>query len=213
MPDSNSKKTEKMKQSKKWSIAIFSLTIFWAFFIQSVIDAQFNSETVQANILQDKSTAREAFKISNLYKVSNIATNNNYLAAGEKEKDVYSFAIRTFAENLVLSELKIRLIGDINPEDIKKLQLFESDNSIASTYTLVDDSFIFKNFTSVLQANSYKEYVIKIDLSDKVNSGSRFKLEISGPYDVMIKKDNIPVHELDTYPLSGSYTTVLGWRK
>lgn len=213
MQNSDSGKNCKIKQSKKWSIVIFSITIFCAFFIQSVLDSNINSETVQANMAQDKSTARETFKIYDLYNVINTSTDNHYIAIGETDKQVYSFAIQTFSEKLIFEELKLNLIGDINPDGIKKLQLFEGDKAISSTYTLKDGSFVFRNFKSILQENSYKEFFIKVDISDKAGAGSRFKFEIASPYDLAIKKDNQNIYALDTYPLGGSYTTVVGWKK
>lgn len=204
---------EKKNRSKRWSIVAFAITIFWAFVIQSVLDASLNSDTVQANILQDRSTAREAFKISNLYDVFKIESGNNYVSIGERDKEVFAFAVRTFSETLTLSEVNLKISGNIDSEAIKKLQLFEGERVIASTYTMRNNAFAFKNFTSVLQPNSYKEYVIKMDVSDEAHSGTRFKFEISGPNDITIKKDGVPIHALDAYPLKGDYTTIVGWKK
>lgn len=217
MPPSGKKQNKKKFKfpfnDKRWGILVLGITIFFAFFIQSVLDAKFNPDTVQANMLTNHSSAREAYKISDLYNVINTEKDNHYIAPGEEEVNVYSFAIQTFSEPLVLNELRLNLKGDLKNDDIEKVQLFENESVIAKTYSLKDGKIDFKNFTSVLQANSYKEYIVKMDISDNATSGARFKFEISGPYDILIKKDDSPVYSLDTYPFSGSYVTVLGWRK
>lgn len=198
---------------KRWSIAALFITIVFAFLIQSFLDSNLHSETVQANMLKNHSTAHEAFKINQLYDVSTRSTEGYYIAPGETEAPVFSFAIQTFSETLTLNEIKVNVFGDIDPDKIKKLQLFEEDNIISKAYSQKENKFVFKNFTSVLQPNSYKEYVIKLDIDEEISSGTRFKFSVQTPYDITLKKGNVPVHSLDTYPLKGSYVTVLGWRR
>jgi len=199
--------------NKRWSIAALFITIIFAFLIQSFLDSSLHSETVQANMLKSHSTAHEAFKINQMYNVSTHKTEGYYIAPGETEAPVYSFAIQTFSESLTLNEVKLNIKGDIDTDRISKLQLFEDENTIAKAYVQKNGKFVFKNFTSVLQPNSYKEYSIKLDIDEEINSGTRFKFEIQTPYDITIKKDKAPVYSLDTYPLTGSHVTVLGWRR
>lgn len=198
---------------KGWSIIVFLFVVLAAFVIQSILEAKIDPDIVKANITQVKSSAREAFKINPAYDIIHTEKHNrgHYIASGDTEIDVFSFGIKTKENTIILKETKVSLIGDISDEHFLKAKLFEGENVIAES-KIHDSTFYFKNFTSVLQEGTYKEYIVKLDISENIKAGSRFKFSILSPYDILLEVDDKPVYALDQYPVNGAFVTVIGWR-
>ncbi|MFC1656306.1 hypothetical protein ACFL3C_05530 [Patescibacteria group bacterium] len=196
---------------KGWSIAVILIATFGALGIQSAIDSKMNPETVKASVSTLKSAAREAYKISSDLDIieTELSNRGHYIAPGDTDIDAFSFGVQTNEKLVVLKEVKITKIGKINDGDVVKAKLYEGENVIAEA-KIQGGELYFNRFISVLQPETYKEYIVKLDLKAETKPGVRFKLEISSPYDIGLYVDEEPVNSLDTYPLEGAYVTVVG---
>lgn len=198
---------------KGWNVAVLLIAVLIAFLLQSFLAAKFNPEIVQANIIQAKSTAREAFKLSSEYNI--VQTENlrkgHYISPGETDVKVFSFGLSSHNETVILKGIKLTKIGNVADEIFTKAVLYEGENAIAES-TIHNGEFDFKKFTSVLQPNSYKEFIVKLNISEEVLPGVRFNFEIADPYDLVLLINENPVYSLDKYPIQGSYVTIVGWR-
>lgn len=200
-------------EHKGWNIVVLLFTVLVGFLVQSLLDANMNPNAVRANVIQAKSTASEAYKISTDYDL--VATESvkksHYVSPGEIEKDVYSFGIQTYDATMILKDVTITKVGEIDSANFLGAYLFEGENQIAKAFVR-DDSLIFSDFISVLQPDTFKEYAVKLDMKEDMKPGARFVFKINNPHDVSIYKDEEPIYSLGKYPIEGSYITVVGFR-
>lgn len=198
---------------KGWNIAVLMIAAIGAIGIQSFMDTKMNPETAQANIAYSQTSASEAYKIFSTHDIIDTEKSNrgHFIAPGETDIIVYSFGIQSGSENILLKELRLNKIGNIDDKYFIKAVLYEGENAIA-TSRMQNGELYFRRFTSVLQPDTYKDYYVKLDLSEEAKVGARFKFEISNPYSFRLLINDQPVYALDTYPLDGAYVTIVGWR-
>ncbi|MFC1599593.1 hypothetical protein ACFL3T_01025 [Patescibacteria group bacterium] len=198
-------------KSKRWSIAVFMLMAVFAYFTQAYLDAKFNPEVVQANVIGNSSKAAEAFKINSTYKVHEIEDVSYYAAPGDTDVDSFAFGIDTKDTTIVLKGVNLSVVGDLPKDTIKHAKLLEGEEVIAETR--VKNNEISFKFTSILQPETSKTYKVQVDISDELKSGSRFKLQIPNPYNLSIYQNDEIDYSLGAYPIEGAYVSVVGWRK
>lgn len=199
---------------KKWSVGVILTALVLAFFIQTILEGHFNPSIVQAKMLNLKSNAIEAFKITSDVDIieSEKLNDGHYIAPGDTNIDVFSFGIKSDENTIIFQELKLTKEGKINDDKLIRAQLYEGEDVITEA-KIRKGKFYFKNFKSIIQPDTEKNYIIKLDISDETKPGARFKFLVDSPYDFLITKDHQAVHELDRYPLDGAYVTVVGYRK
>jgi len=198
--------------TKSLSVVAFLITILGAFTIQSLLSGD-NNQSLQTNIAgTTRSSAMEAFEISQDYNVIQINNGNYYVHPGETDAEIFAFAIDNKNTGLILKELRLSKIGELTDGDFVTAKLYEGEN-IISEATIHDNEFYFRGFTSTINEGTYKEYIVKVDMIAEVNAGARFKFEIKSPYDIFILQNEKIMRKLDQYPIEGNYITTVGWRR
>jgi len=194
-------------------IMIFG-SVMTALLIQYYVFTGFNPEMIQTNIAQIKSLAQETYKLNNAFDLIDTEKNNSghYIASGEKDKDVFSFALQSKEKTIVLHEVILTKTGGTPDNFLSTVKLYEGENVIAQTQGK-NGKFTFNQFTSVLQPNTNKNYVFKADVADNALPGNRFKFSIELPTDLTVLIDDKELYGLDTYPFAGAYVSIVGWRK
>ncbi len=199
--------------NKKWSIAVFLIMAVIAYGTQSYFHTKFNPDTAQANTLHSSSETKEAFKISNEYKIiASDSENFHYINPGEEDAHVFSFAIESNTETLVLKGLQLNLVGNVDSSELIEARLLEGDQEIANA-KVRDGIVSFSKFTSILQPESSKEYKVNLDITNEVKSGARFKFQIKDPYSLRLYLNDEIDYSLADYPINGGYVSVVGFRK
>jgi hypothetical protein len=199
-------------KSKRWSIAVFLIMAVFAYFTQAYLDAKFNPDVVQANVLGSSGKAIEAFKINNSYMVHEIEGESYYGVPGDTDVNAFAFGIDTQDTTLVLKSISLTIIGDLPKGTIKHAKLLEGEDVI-SEVRVKNNEINFSKFTSVLQPETSKTYKVQVEISDELKSGSRFKLQINSPYNLSIYQNDEIDYSLGAYPIDGAYVSVVGWRK
>lgn len=199
-------------KSKRWSIAVFLFMAVFAYFTQAYLDAKFNPDVVQANVLGKSGKAIEAFKINDVYKVHEIEGESYYAAPGDTDVNSFAFGIDAYSETLVLKGVNLKTVGDLPKHAIRNAKLLEDDNVISEA-RIKNNEISFSKFTSIIQPETSKIYKVQVDISDELKSGSRFKLQIPNPYNLSIYLNDEIDYSLGAYPIDGAYVSVVGWRK
>jgi len=199
--------------SKRWSIAVFIFMAAFAYFTQAYLDAKFNPEVVQANMLHGASEMHEAFKLNEAYEVIASDTENlHYIAPGEENAHVFSFMIESNSDTLVLKGLQLKVDGNVDTREMLEARLMEGEEVISKS-KVRDGLVSFSKFTSILQPESTKEFRVHLDITDELKPGARFKFEIENPYALRLYLNDEVDYSLADYPISGGYVSVVGWRK
>jgi len=198
-------------KSKRWSIAVFVAMATFAYFTQAYLDAKFNPDVVQANVIGSSTKAAEAFKINPSYLVHEVEDESYYAAPGDTDVDAFAFGIDARDTTLVLKGLNLNVVGDLPENTIKYAKLLEGDSIVAETR--VKNNEIGFKFTSIIQPETSKVYKVQIGISEELKSGSRFKLQIQNPYSLSIYQNDEIDYSLGAYPIDGAYVSVVGWRK
>lgn len=198
-------------KSKRWSIAVFLFMFVIAYLTQAYLDAKFNPDVVQANVLSSNK-AIEAFKINPSYNVHEIEGESYYAAPGDTDVNAFAFGVDTKNETLVLKSLNLNIVGELPEGTIKSAKLLE-DDEVISEARIRNNEISFSKFTSIIQPESSKVYRVQVDISEELKSGSRFKLVIPSPYSLSIYVNNEIDYSLGAYPIDGAYVSVVGWRK
>jgi hypothetical protein len=201
-------------ESKTWNVLILLWMALIAFSIQSFVEAKLNPDVVQANVGGHASMAQEAFRLSSDFSIKPIRSEDGgyYIAPGEKDITIFAFSVESYSDILLLERLQLALQGKVDKKMFIRAKLFEGENEIA-TSRIKEGVFSFKKFTSILKPGVYKQYTVKLDMSEEAQPGSRFHFEITNPYGIELNSGNVPQYSLDRYPITGDYVTVVGWRK
>jgi len=201
--------------SKMWKIFAILGTALVSLIIQYYVSNIFDPDMLKTNAAQTKTSAQEAYKINKSFDIINTESTNPgyYLATGETDKDIYSFAVKSKDNGpVVLEELVLTETGSIPQGFITNIRLFEGENAISKA-EIKKDKFVFKKITSIIQPGVEKKYVVKADVAKEGSSGIRFKLSLLNPTDIIVTVNDDPVYALDTFPFDGAYATIVGWRK
>jgi hypothetical protein len=199
--------------TKALSIVAFFIAIFGAFSIQALLSESNGTQNLQANIAgATRSSAMEAFEISQNYNIVKINNGSYYVHPGETDAQIFAFAIDNKNTGLVMKELRLSKIGELEDNDFVTAKLYEGGNVISEA-TIHENEFYFREFSSSIQESTYKEYIVKVDMNAELNAGARFKFEIKSPYDIYLLQGEKSMRKLDHYPIEGNFVTTVGWRR
>ncbi|MBN1494654.1 hypothetical protein JW911_02880 [Candidatus Peregrinibacteria bacterium] len=200
-------------ENKKWAIVMICGAAFFALLIQSWLEAEFNPEKIKTSFGLVRTSAIEAFKITNNFDITNLnGSDGAYAAPGETDKQVFAFELSSDNKTVLFKNLILTKEGSALSEKILRLKLFEGENAISEA-DRKNDAFTFKKFTSVLQPYTKKTYTVKADFADDTEPGTRLKFSLLNAYGIGLFVDENPFYALDTFPFEGPYTTLVGWRK
>lgn len=199
--------------TKSLSIVAFFIAIFGAFSIQALLSESNGTQNLQASIAgATRSSAMEAFEISQNYNITRINNGSYYVHPGETDAQIFAFAIDNKNTGLVMKELRLSKVGELEDNDFITAKLYEGENVISEA-TIHENEFYFRGFSSSIQESTYKEYIIKVDMNTELNAGARFKFEIKSPYDIYLLQGEKSMRKLDHYPIEGNFVTTVGWRR
>ncbi|MBU1446386.1 hypothetical protein KKD70_03940, partial [Patescibacteria group bacterium] len=161
--------------TKALSIIAFFILIFGAFSIQAVLSRNSGIQNLQTNIAgATRSSAMEAFEISQDYNVIAIDNGSYYVHPGETDAKIFAFAVDNKKTGLIMKELRLSKLGELEDSDFVKAKLYEGEN-IISEATIHNSEFYFREFTSSIQEGTYKEYTVKVDMNPELMAGARFR--------------------------------------
>lgn len=200
-------------KSKRWSIAVFVFMAVFAYFTQGYLDARFNPEVAQANIMHGSSKIVEAFKINDTYEVLETdSANIHYIAPDEEDALAFAFGVDANNETVVFKGIQLHVVGNIDSGKLLEARLMEGEEVLA-TSKVKEGEITFSKFTSILQPETSKQFTVRLDITGDILTGSRFKLQIENPYALRLYVNDEADYSLGDYPISGGYVSVVGWRK
>lgn len=124
---------------------------------------------------------------------------------GEKEAEVMQLILKTEDKSATFDNLKLKISGT-DPQNIEKIQI-DADSEILASGKRDGEYFRF-NLNHKIKENSQAVFKIKVDLSDKLETNDRLRLDIEKEEDLEIFIDGETYSVSGKYPLKGPFLTI-----
>lgn len=140
----------------------------------------------------------------------NFSISNNpekaFASPGEKNVDMMSFVLKTFEDDLVFEDLRLKITG-VDPEYIEKAMLLD-EKEILQIGKKDGEYFVFEGIDYLIESFQKKFLLLYVDLSSDIKTGERFRMDIENPDDINIIVGDEPYLIDAYYPLQGKYLSV-----
>lgn len=129
-----------------------------------------------------------------------------FAAPGEKNVEMMSFVFKTFENDLIFEDLRLKIIG-VDPEYIEKAMLLD-EKEILQTAKKDGEYFVFEGIDYAIESFQKKSLLFYIDLSPDIKTGERIRMDIENPDDINIIVGDEPYLIDAYYPLQGKYLSI-----
>ena len=127
---------------------------------------------------------------------------DGFAAAGEKGVSVMNLELGALEEDVVFNSLRLKLVG---AEAVEKVYLFDGENELANSS--VRDGYVdFSRLAYIVEDNV--KLSVKVDVSEKVGVGARFRFDIEDADDLEIYVDRDAFVLRAYYPMRGDYLSI-----
>lgn len=129
-----------------------------------------------------------------------------FASPGDKNVDMMSFVFKTFENDLVFENLRLKIMG-VDPEYIEKAMLLD-EKEILQIGKKDGEYFVFEGIDYAIESFQKKSLLLYIDLSPDIKTGERLRMDIENPDDINIIVGDKPYSIDAYYPLQGKYLSI-----
>lgn len=168
--------------------------------VVQAIDAQSALDSISEKLRKSRSGKNNLLN----FEITNDAE-KTFAKPGEKGTEAMQLIFKTKDKSPIFDSLKLKVSGT-DPYNIEKIYISNNDEILASGKR--DGEYFRFNLNHKIKENTKAIFKIKVDLSDKLKTNDRLRLDIEKEEDLEIFIDGETYIMNGSYPLRGPFLTI-----
>lgn len=168
--------------------------------VVQAIDVQSTLDSISEKLRRSRSGKNNLLN----FEITNDAE-KTFAKPGEKEAQSMQLIFKTKDKSVIFDSLKLKVSGT-NPYNIEKIYISNNDEILASGKR--DGEYFRFNLNYKIKEDTKEIFKIKVDLSDKLETNDRLRLDIEKEEDLEIFVDGKTYSMNENYPIKGPFLTI-----